>query len=158
MNNNEIKNYFIFDLDETLYKLDENYIITNQIDKPLLNKLSNIGKIILFSNASYSHCIYWLEILDIKNYFSSIFSSDITNYMKPNPLSYKKVVELSGIKPSDKVFFFDDISINLLSGEEEYKWNTYLINKKKDISNLNSKQFNTINNAISFILDTEISE
>jgi FMN phosphatase YigB (HAD superfamily) len=157
-NDNKNEKYFIFDLDETLYKLDKNYTITSQIDKQLLDKLSKIGKIILFSNASYSHCIYWIEVLDIKDYFSSIFSSDIIKYMKPNPLSYKKVVELAGIKPYDKVYFFDDISINLLSGMEEYKWNIYLINKKNDISNLNCKQFNTINNAISYILDTETSE
>ena len=156
--NTDKKTYFIFDLDETLYKIDDNYTIINQINKLLLDKLSKVGEIILFSNASYSHCLYWIEILDIKDYFSSIFSSDITKYMKPNPLSYKKIVELAGIKQIDVVYFFDDIPINLLSGEEEYKWNPYLINKKNDILNFNCKKFDTINNAISFILNTETIE
>jgi FMN phosphatase YigB (HAD superfamily) len=157
--------YYIFDLDNTLYKLNENMKIVNTIDIILLNKLKTQGTIIMFSNATYSHCDYWCSILNIKEYFPTIISADNLQHTKPNPLSYEKVIELCNIKETDNVYFFDDIPINLYSASK-YNWNTYLINKennmKKYIENKNHTehtnnqcniiQFDDINSCIESIL------
>ena len=58
-------NYFIFDLDKTLFNINKNKIV-NCVSGKLLNILNKKGKIILFSNAKYSYCSYWLDILNIK--------------------------------------------------------------------------------------------
>ena len=143
-------NYYIFDLDNTLYKLNENMKIVNTIDITLLNKLKTQGTIIMFSNATYHHCVYWSSILNIKEYFSSIISSDNLQHTKPNPLSYEKVIELYNIKETDNVYFFDDIPINLYSASK-YNWKTFLINKDNNMENYNktneySENNNTNNN------------
>jgi len=150
------KNYFIFDLDNTLYKYDKNYQIINTIQKYILDDLIKHGELIIFSNATYSHCLYWIQVLDVKPYFTNIFSSDIIENIKPNPLSYKKIVELCGITSKDNVYFFDDVPINLLSSYQEYKWNTYLINDDNNLENKKNKwlkgQYSNINDCLKFIL------
>lgn len=154
------KNYFIFDLDNTLYKYDKDYQITNTIKKYILDDLVKHGELIIFSNATYSHCIYWLQVLDVKPYFRNIFSSDIIENIKPNPLSYKKIVELCGITSKDNVYFFDDVAINLLSSYQEYNWNTYLINDDNNLENKKNKwlkgQYSNINDCLKFILTNNI--
>ena len=158
--------YYIFDLDNTLYKLNENMKIVNTIDVTLLNKLKTQGTIIMFSNATHSHCYYWCSVLNIKEYFSSIISADNLQHTKPNPLSYEKVIELCNIKETDTVYFFDDIPINLYSASK-YNWNTYLINKDNNMKdyienqkitehtewNCNLIQFDNINTCIKSMLN-----
>jgi len=137
--------YYIFDLDNTLYKLNENMKIVNTIDIILLNKLKTQGTIIMFSNATRSHCDYWCSILNIKEYFPTIISADNLQHTKPNPLSYEKVIELCDIKNTDTVYFFDDIPINLYSASK-YNWNTYLINKDNNMENYNKTKEDSENN------------
>lgn len=158
-NNTSNKKFFIFDLDETLYKYTENFTVKNIINKELLNKLSKKGTIIMFSNATHSHCVYWCEILGVKEYFNSILSCDIVKEVKPNPLSYKKVIELSGIKPTDNVYFFDDQSINLYNAFKDYNWKTILINENIENQKIETiqldyitKQYNTVNDAIKEVI------
>ena len=159
VNNTSNKKFFIFDLDETLYKYTENFTVKNIINKELLNKLSKKGTIIMFSNATHSHCVYWCEILGVKEYFNSILSCDIVKEVKPNPLSYKKVIELSGIKPTDNVYFFDDQSINLYNAFKDYNWKTILINENIENQKIETiqldyitKQYSTVNEAITEII------
>ena len=128
--------YYIFDLDETLYKQDENQKIIEAIDKELLLKLKEKGTLIMFSNATYSHCDYWCGILNIKDCFSSIISFNDLDHSKPNPLAYKKVMELCGINNKDEIHFFDDLPINLYSASQ-YNWKTFLINKNNNMENYN---------------------
>jgi len=158
-NNTSNKKFFIFDLDETLYKYTENFTVKNIINKELLNKLSKKGTIIMFSNATHSHCVYWCGILGVKEYFNSILSCDIVKEVKPNPLSYKKVIELSGIKPTDNVYFFDDQSINLYNAFKDYNWKTILINENIENQKIETiqldyitKQYSTVNEAITEII------
>ena len=136
--------YFIFDLDETLYKQDENQKIIETIDKELLMKLKEKGTLIMFSNATYSHCDYWCSILNIKECFSSIISSNDLQHSKPNPLAYKKVMELCGINYTDEILFFDDLPINLYSAFQ-YNWKTFLINKNNNMENYNNNDINEDN-------------
>ena len=154
-------NYFIFDLDDTLYQnviLETNNKYTNKslevIKLENIKQLVKIGKLILFSNANNSHCQKWLQDLGIKEYFSFIVSYDTFNIYKPNPIVYQKVNNCCGITDKDTVFFFDDLPINLLSAYKN-KWNTILI-KKNYIKNKNDiyihNIFDNINLAINFIL------
>lgn len=158
---NKNLNYFIFDLDETLYKYTDNFTIINTIDKLLFKKLCNYGNIIIFSNATYSHCKYWCDILDIKQYITSILSCDIIKEVKPNPLSYKKVIEILGIKKNDNIYFFDDQPINLLTPNVDLNWNTILINKDNEqiknitLNYINNKH-NNINDAINYYINNNI--
>jgi FMN phosphatase YigB (HAD superfamily) len=144
-------NYFIFDLDNTLFTLDHNNLIKNIVSGNLLEKLKKKGKIILFSNATYSYCLYWLDILRIKNVFSVIISSDFFNGFKPNPLLYKKMNSICGISSNDNVYFFDDIEINLESSKNT-KWTTILINNKTTKKKYIDYNFNNINVGIEYIL------
>ena len=145
-------NYFIFDLDNTLFSLDNNNKIKNIVSGNLLEKLNEKGKIILFSNAKYLYCIYWLDILRIKKYFSVIISSDFINGYKPNPLLYKKINKLCGIKKNDNVFFFDDIEVNLESSKT-VKWITILINKNYNKKNYIDYYNYDINKSIEYIIN-----
>lgn len=144
-------NYFIFDLDNTLFSLDVNNKIKNIVSSNLLEKLKNKGKLILFSNATYSYCVYWLDILSIKNYFSVIIASDSLNSFKPNPLLYKKINSICGISSEDTVYFFDDIEINLESSKN-YKWTTILINTNNEKKKYIDYVFDNINESLEYIL------
>ena len=163
--------YFIFDLDETLYQTDNNDNNTdnnnnnietiNHIDIEKLEKINKIGKLILFSNATNKHCMEWLDILNIKQYFSVIISCNTFNMYKPNPNLYDRVIKYCGIDSSkDSVFFFDDLPINLLTGYQK-GWKTILIspifnkkhkNKLKDNHNYIDYNFKNINLSLEHIL------
>tara|TARA_A100001015_G_C14974249_1_gene706507 strand:- start:860 stop:1309 length:450 start_codon:yes stop_codon:yes gene_type:complete len=146
-------NYFIFDLDNTLFSLDTNNKIKNVVSSNLLKILKEKGKLILFSNAKYLYCIYWLDILRIKKYFSVIISSDFINGFKPNPLLYKKINKLCGIKNNDKVYFFDDIEVNLESSKT-VKWITILINEKNNKKKHIDYNYNDINTSIEYLINS----
>lgn len=146
-------NYFIFDLDNTLFNIKNN-IISNTVSCELLESLNQKGKIVLFSNAKYAYCNYWLDILNIKKYFSLIISSDFIDGFKPNPLIYKKINSLLGINKKDKIYFFDDIKINLDTSKEHLnkKWITIWINKKSTKKNHIDYCFNNINTSLKYLL------
>ena len=135
--------YFIFDLDETLYQTDQtdpnNKLKNNIIKVSNIEKVSKLGKIILFSNGNYNHCEKILEELKIKKYFSVIICYDTFKIYKPNPLVYNKLVTNCGFNSElDTIFFFDDLPINLLSAYQ-YNWNTILINKNYENQNQTKK-------------------
>jgi len=146
-------NYFIFDLDNTLFNIKNN-IITNNVSEKLLESLKKKGQIILFSNAKYSYCNYWLDVLNIKKYFSVIVSSDFIKGFKPNPLIYQQINNLLGINEKDTIYFFDDIKINLSTAKEHLKkkWITICITNN-DIHNKNIDfYFKNINNSLEYII------
>ena len=157
-------NYFIFDLDNTLYQESVAFSqdsgneinINNKADVERIKKLSKIGKLILLSNGNDVHCSKWLQYLNIMDYFSVIISYDTFNIYKPNPLIYEKVVENCGIKLDDNVFYFDDIPLNLLPAYK-IKWNTILIKKNRKINIASDNiyihyEFDNINSAIDFVV------
>lgn len=148
-------NYFIFDLDNTLFHIKDN-IITKNVSSKLLEKIRDKGFIILFSNAKYSYCNYWLDILNIKKYFSVIISSDYINGFKPNPLLYQKINNILGINQKDNIYFFDDITINLETSKQHLnkKWITILINNiKKENKKYIDYKFDSINTSLEFIIN-----
>lgn len=156
--------YFILDLDDTLYQneTDRDYIDVNEgtecVDSAKIKELSELGKVILFSNANTPHCNKWLTYLGIIDYFSAIVNYDSFNMYKPNPNLYNKLIQNCGIRGDDTVFFFDDLPLNLFPGFK-LGWKTALIKKnyKKDSLNLFNDSyienvFNNVNNAIDYVL------
>lgn len=166
-----MKNIFIFDLDDTLYQKDENtdqYI--NLVDTKLFDNLD--GDKILFSNASYNHCMNHLELLKLKDKFQAIFSYDILRGYKPNPSVYHKISYLCNLSLLEhNIYFFDNLAINLVYAKK-LGWHTYLIlpesediilSYNEDINNhLNSKidtfidnRYDNINEAIKNLVELE---
>lgn len=152
------KNIYIFDLDDTLYKIDNNKKTALTINISLLNLLD--GPKIIFSNATHNHCIAWLDILNIRQQFQAIFSYTSMNGYKPNPFLYNKITETCNLQNYDNVYFFDDKPINLYPAKQ-LGWKTYLIGElllSEFFEDINNKtkyidaQFNNINNALEYIL------
>ena len=156
------KNLYIFDLDNTLYQyLDEDKDKDNnknieKINKTLLDRI--VGKKIIFSNAKSHHIDLWLDILDIKDKFSSLLSCDNMNGFKPNPLLYKRINKaIINLKTNENVFFFDDLPLNL-NPAKSLGWTTILITRNQsDLENefYNSwidYKFENINLALDFFI------
>ena len=128
---------YVFDIDNTLYELDDFSYEDLQYSKRLANNLdaipANIPKYIL-TNAHSSHADKVLNILKIKHHFKEIFSRDLMPVMKPHPLCYEYVTQsimnrenINDINDIN-ILFFDDLSDNL---EEAHRssWRTCWINK-----------------------------
>jgi len=152
------KNLYIFDLDDTLYKLNNKNGPVFAINKTLLNSLN--GSKILFSNASHNHCINWLDNLNIREEFQAIFSNSNLHGYKPNPFMYKKIEQICGLKNYNNIYFFDDMPINLYPAKQ-LGWNTFLIGSLthqnffttvNNTENYIDHQFPTINDALEYLL------
>lgn len=117
------KDIFIFDLDDTLYqKKDE---LVSIVNSELFDNLD--GDKILLSNGSYYYCIALLKKLNIIDKFKAIFTADILQAMKPNPLVYNKISYLCGLSLTEyNIYFFDNMAINLVY-PKQLGWNTILI-------------------------------
>lgn len=154
-----VKNYYIFDLDDTLYQKNDGQI-QNCINSQNLKKIKDKnGFIIVFSNASYNHCIFWIDKLKISKYISVIISTDIIGGLKPDLVVYLKLMMVCNISRNDNIFFFDNLKSNLVSGKK-IGWNTLLIHPTINIDDLDScekKQidyaFKDINLAIEYLME-----
>ena len=134
---------YIFDIDDTLYQINSDEFSydklkpSQQLIDNLNNIPSNIPKYIL-TNATMTHAIRVLNILQIRDQFKLIFSRDSINSMKPNPRCYiraiKSIMENENINryPDMNILFFDDLEDNL-QGAKIFNWRTVLI--KNDNSN-----------------------
>lgn len=153
------RNIFIFDLDDTLYQKDKNNKIFSIVDTNLLKQLNGIK--IVFSNAQYYYCLQILKKINVLHHFSAVYSADTLEGMKPSINVYQKVSTLTRVTSNDKVFFFDDIGLNLLNAKN-IGWNTIHIDKnynKEDPTSISSSKlyfidmtYNNINNALSDII------
>lgn len=163
--NNDYKIY-IFDLDNTLYqylkplnKSNPTSLESNQlevIDTELFKQID--GEKIIFSNGNYNHVNMWLNKLTIKDDINSIISCDIIQGYKPNPLLYFKINNIMNLMPQKKkIYFFDDLPINL-NPAKELGWVTILITRNQnDLTNKYydswiDYKFNNINDALNFFL------
>lgn len=159
-----MRNVYIFDLDDTLYQIKNNQFI-NKVDKQELKKLKGIK--IIFSNATFGHVNMFLKNLGITDMFNVIFSTDILGGYKPNPLLYKKIMDVCKLTDNDNIYFFDNLPINLYPAHQ-YNWKTVLIHPEDETINItndntsNEKlldnmnkwldyKFGNINDALKFI-------
>ena len=133
-NDDDDKKLFIFDLDDTLYNINSHYEMITA-NKQLIEKL--IGDKIIFSNASYLHCLLYLKRMEILDIFKCIISSDIINGgKKPNPFIYGNLTKLCNTKSYDDIYYFDDIIENLYIGHL-FGWKTIWINNNHSILTIN---------------------
>ena len=128
---------YVFDIDDTLYDLDDFSYEDLLYDERLVNNLDaipqNIPKYIL-TNAHSSHAIKVLNILKLKHHFKGIFARDLMPEMKPHPRCYEHVTQsiMGRENINDRndinILFFDDLSNNLESAHRA-GWRTCWINK-----------------------------
>ena len=127
--------YWIFDLDNTLYQLQNNehfsYSLLNN-DKQLNYLINNLPlKKIIFTNGTYSHAELSLKKLGLYN-FDNIIARDTIKDYKPNTSAYIKFIKKNNINIKDKCIFFDDLPENLIESKK-FNWITVLIGPKKFI-------------------------
>jgi FMN phosphatase YigB (HAD superfamily) len=149
------RNVFIFDLDDTLYQKDKDNKVFSIINSDLLDQLNGIK--IVFSNAQYYYCLDFLKKIDILHHFSAVYSADTLEGMKPSIGVYQKVARLTRLTSVDRVFFFDDIGVNLINAKK-VGWHTIHIDQnynKEDPTSISSSKldfidmtYNNINNAL----------
>ena len=126
--------HWIFDLDDTLYKMKGNTFDINNIERyPKLQDLLKLlpGNKLVFTNASHGHSMNMICNLNLFGCFSAILSRDILMGIKPNSNTYFKLIHICNIKPNDKVIFFEDTPVNLLTAKQ-YGWTTVLITREND--------------------------
>lgn len=119
--------YWIFDLDNTLYRGDlVNY---NQLKEAknlgkLLSKLP--GKKILFTNGTGQHAHACLSRMNLY-LFDKIVYREMIKTLKPDNLAFLRMMNICDIKPKDKCIFFEDTFINL-AVSKRFGWETVYIN------------------------------
>lgn len=145
--------FYIFDLDDTLYQLNDTKgkkTLINCIHPELLCGLN--GYKIIFTNSNGNYSVKLLEKLNILNNINLILSADILGGLKPQNNIYKKIEQICNINnETDVIYFFDNHEFNLFPAKK-IGWITILINpnaKKK--SSYVDFTFNNINEAIKYI-------
>ena len=129
--------YWIFDLDHTLNTLDKHAGFSySQLTKnsQLDTQLGLLPcRKILFTNGTIGHANKALQRIGIYRHFKgNIHARDTLNAMKPGLESFDRIIQKVGIKPSDKVVFFEDTVENLITSKS-YNWITVLISPRKNL-------------------------
>ena len=128
--------YWVFDLDATLYKIDDSLIFTySLLNRDLqLNYLLSIlpCKKIIFSNGTKGHVLTTIKKLEIEDTFErrNIYGRDTLNDLKPNVSAFNKLIKRVDIKTNDKVVFFEDNVDNLITAKN-FNWITVLVSERK---------------------------
>jgi len=124
--------YYIFDLDDTLYKnpKDLNKMYDINPDTELINILNNCPyKKYIYTNATYDHANIILNKLKIQRLFKKIYSRDTIPSMKPNYQSVRDVennIIFSENNKDNNFVFFDDLLPNLKTAKKR-GWKTVWI-------------------------------
>ena len=143
---------WIFDLDHTLYHMQEPFLYSKlKQDKYLDFLLSMIpGKKVIFTNATLEHAELCLNIIGIRNHFSAIEARDTLNGLKPDPIVFKSFIQKMDIKKNDLCVFFEDTINNLIVSKAYFKWGTIYINKSKESDKHVDIKFDTIHNCLEY--------
>jgi len=146
--------YWIFDLDNTLYNLGNNFSYARlSKDSNLLTKLSLLpDKKVIFTNANKNHTYKCLRKMGIINVFNSIIHRDINGYLKPNINSYLRTRLLFNIKYNDKCIFFEDTLSNLIQAKR-FGWITVYINPNAINHPLIDYSFTDIHIALNYFIN-----
>lgn len=147
--------YWVFDLDATLYQLDEQ----TQFDYELLhpdNQLSYLLKKlplrrIIFTNGTLGHAHLCINKIQLKYCFHNIVARDTIQDLKPTNSSFEKFMKVNNIKKEDKCVFFDDMPDNLIAAKN-HGWITVLISPNNSIHENIDFHFSNIHVAINYFL------
>jgi FMN phosphatase YigB (HAD superfamily) len=120
--------YWIFDMDETLYRIPSglkfsyNFINYDPELNILINNLPGIK--ILFTNGTREHTLNVLSRMKLLNIFHLVFDRNWLKTLKPDPIAFDKVIKNLGINMNnDTCFFFDDSIYNMMVSHN-LGWNT----------------------------------
>jgi putative hydrolase of the HAD superfamily len=106
----------------------------------LLQELGKKYKLFLFSNTNKIHIdrlhneFRTEHEIEFPSLFQKVFYSFEIHERKPDVSSYQKVIELSGVNPSESLFI-DDLKKNVI-GAQKAGLKTYWLNEGKDLSEL----------------------
>ena len=120
-------NYWIFDLDDTIY-MTRNVMYENiKQDIYLRCLISSLnGKKYVFTNALLIHAEAVLRKLGIIDLFEDVIDRSRLNGIKPHMETFRKFLYLTNINKNDKCVFFED-NINNLVTAKRLGWTTVLI-------------------------------
>jgi len=149
--------YFVYDLDNTLYQM-ENFDI-NKIQESDYKYLKFLLKMIpfkqyVFTNANNVHANMCLNKMNIIHNFSKIVTRDTIRDFKPFKDSYTKFMDVANITNNDKIIFFEDTMENL-EVAKLYGWHTIYIGKDYHSNcayNYIDKSFNTIEDSLEHVI------
>ena len=119
--------YLVFDLDHTLYQMEDfsyDKLKRNPYLKFLLDMISY--KKLIFTNGTLGHAQLCLNLIDISDKFGGIVARDTIKDLKPFKSSYEKFIQVNNILPNDYVFFFED-SLDNLEMAKRFGWITFYI-------------------------------
>jgi FMN phosphatase YigB (HAD superfamily) len=121
--------YWIFDMDGTLYNLNDNFSYDKlHRDNELINLINRLnGRKILFTNATHQHTNIVLNKLGLVSSFDLILDRNIVGVLKPNPMAYIKLIKWCSINKNDTCYFFEDTLNNLITGNT-FGWQSILVN------------------------------
>jgi putative hydrolase of the HAD superfamily len=86
--------------------------------RELLQGLSSVVPLYVFSNTNALHHAYWSEqYRELLQPFSRIFCSHQLGVRKPSPEAFRRIAQLIGIAPS-RLAFFDDLRENVDGARE----------------------------------------
>ena len=119
---------WVFDLDLTLYQLNDNTFSYEKMIFPrnLGVRLKNLpGRKVMFTNGNLLHSLRCINILNLKKVFHKVLCRELTG-LKPAVNSYILAYHFSGMNQSEKTVFFEDTVINL-EMSKKFGWITVLI-------------------------------
>lgn len=146
--------YLVFDLDQTLYQLDQ-FQYEKLEPNPYLNFLLDMlpYKKIVFTNATTNHALKCLDKLEITEQFERLISRDTIQDFKPFKSSYEKFINLIDINDNDIIFFFED-TIENLQMAKTFGWHTFYIGNKNTFGlSYVDMSFKTIENVLEYFLE-----
>ena len=153
---------YVFDLDQTLYTLNDisqldnlntlyKSFKPNQFLKDLLKSIP-YPKYIL-TNANTSHAVQVLKKLDLLSSFDDILTADHFTNLKPHPEPYNTAIEKFNLTNTENIIFFEDNIFNLETAKNYYNWTTVLIHPSTQLINkpeFIDFNFSNVENAIIF--------
>lgn len=141
---------WIFDLDYTLYDMEEPFLYSKLVQDKYLDFLLSMipGKKVIFTNATLEHAELCLNMIGIRHHFSAIEARDTLGGLKPDPIVFNKFIKKLDIKKEDLCVFFEDTLNNLIVSKAYFKWGTIFINKINNTDKHIDIQFNSIHNCL----------
>lgn len=127
-----------------LYKGIVDYYLYVKKDDKLINLLKDLPyRKFCFTNGMKCRAEPILDLMELTDIFEGVIRMDdksINNSVmgKPKEEAYDFVEKLLNIKDKNKVFFFDDASMNIEEGTRR-GWNSYLVKKNDDIVEMVNK-------------------
>lgn len=120
--------YWIFDMDDTIYRLKGEFKYQKLKPDPELGSIISMlpGMKVLFTNGTNGHTRTVLKSMELNSVFDLILDRNTLGTVKPDPEAFKILIRLCSIKKDDTCYYFEDSIYNLIIGYS-LGWQTILI-------------------------------